>query len=99
VQVEVVDPRGTLGWAGVRRGDVLEGLGGERLGGSLDEWRSAFDRMGVGAKVTVDVSREGQRSRIETEVLPRRALSPRGEDIADSSVSPRQVVFEKLMEV
>ena len=61
VVVASVDPGSPADKAGVRRGDVIHGVGGERVRNFDDARRALYGRL-VGDRVTFDLERDGKTS-------------------------------------
>jgi S1-C subfamily serine protease len=57
--------------AGIRKGDVVVGVGGEAAHGLADFYRKVWARGGPGTRVPLDIMREGQARRLEVESINR----------------------------
>jgi S1-C subfamily serine protease len=57
--------------AGLQKGDVLLGVGGEAATGLADFYRKVWARGGAGTRVPLDIRRDGQGRRFEVESMDR----------------------------
>lgn len=58
--VSQVSPQGPAEKAGIRRGDIITGVGGEAAKSLPDLWRKVWARGNAGASVPLDFEREGE---------------------------------------
>ena len=66
-----VTPAGPADKAGIRHGDVIVGVDGEKPGSLADFYRKVWARGGAGVTVPLDVLREGDRQRIDVKSINR----------------------------
>src|SRR6516162_10029777 len=66
-----VTPAGPADKAGIRHGDVIVGVDGEKPGSLADFYRKVWARGGSGVTVPLDVLRDGDRQRIDVKSINR----------------------------
>ncbi len=69
--VSQVTPQGPAEKAGVKRGDIIVGVGGERAAGLADFYRKVWARGDAGTLIPLDVEREGEERHIDVRSMNR----------------------------